>query len=49
VPDKWSYADSPFAYIVEDIRNMTVEEFRESLVRAGITDSNGELTPTYKR
>ena len=43
------YADSPWAYIVEDIRKMTPEEFRESLIRAGIIDQNGELTPTYRR
>ena len=43
------YKDSPFAYVLEAIRKMTPEEFRESLVRAGIIDQNGELTPTYKR
>jgi hypothetical protein len=43
------YTGSPWAYIVEDIRKMTPEEFRESLIRAGIIDQNGELTPTYRR
>jgi hypothetical protein len=43
------YADSPYAYIVEDIRKMTPQEFRELLIRAGIIDENGELTPTYRR
>ena len=43
------YKDSPFAYILEDIQKMTVEEFRESLIQAGIIDQNGELTPTYRR
>ena len=43
------YAESPYAYIVEDIRKMTPEEFRESLVRAGIIDRNGELTAKYRR
>ena len=43
------YAESPYAYIVEDIRKMTPEEFRESLVQAGIIDRNGELTPKYRR
>ncbi len=47
--EKASYADSPWAYIVENIRKMTPEEFRESLVQAGIVDQNGELTPTYRR
>ena len=43
------YKDSPFAYVLEAIRKMTPEEFRESLIRAGIVDHNGELTPTYRR
>jgi hypothetical protein len=43
------YKDNPFGYLLEDIRKMTVEEFRESLIRAGIIDQNGELTPTYRR
>jgi hypothetical protein len=43
------YADSPWAYIVENIRKKTPEEFRESLIKAGIIDQNGELTPTYRR
>ncbi len=47
--EKSGYADSPWAYIVENIRKMTPEEFRESLVQAGIVDQNGELTPTYRR
>jgi len=28
---------------------MTPEEFRESLIRAGIIDRDGELTPKYKQ
>jgi hypothetical protein len=47
--EKAGYADSPWAYIVEDIRKMTPEEFRESLIQAGIIDQSGELTPTYRR
>jgi hypothetical protein len=43
------YAESPYASIVEDIRKMTPEEFRESLVRAGILNRNGELTAKYRR
>jgi hypothetical protein len=44
-----SYAESPYAFIVEDIRKMTVEEFRESLIRAGILDRKGRLTAKYRR
>jgi hypothetical protein len=44
-----AYAESPYAFVVENIRKMTVEEFRESLVRAGIIDRNGELTAKYRR
>ena len=43
------YKDSPFAYLLEDIQKMTPEEFRESLIQAGIIDQSGELTPTYRR
>jgi hypothetical protein len=44
-----TYKESPWAYIVENIRKKTPEEFRESLIQAGIIDQSGELTPTYKR
>ncbi len=47
--EKAGYADSPWAYIVDNLRNMTPEEFRQSLFLAGIIDENGELTPTYRR
>jgi uncharacterized protein (DUF2336 family) len=43
------YAESPYAFIVEKLRKMTVEEFRESLVRAGILDRKGRLMAKYRR
>lgn len=35
--------------IAEKARSITPSEFRESLVRAGIIDENGELTPPYRK
>ncbi len=35
--------------IVEEVKQMTPEEFRQSLFHAGIIDENGKLTPMYTR
>jgi hypothetical protein len=35
--------------IVEEVKQMTPEEFRQSLFRSGIIDENGKLTPMYRR
>jgi hypothetical protein len=35
--------------IVEEVKRMTPEEFRESLLDAGIIDEHGKLTPMYRR
>jgi hypothetical protein len=35
--------------IVEKVERMTPEEFRQSLVRSGIIDEHGKLTPMYRR
>jgi hypothetical protein len=35
--------------IVEEVEKMTPEEFRQSLVRAGIANEDGTLTDKYKR
>ena len=35
--------------IVEEVKRMTPEEFRQSLFHAGIIDEHGKLTPMYKR
>jgi len=35
--------------IVEEVKRMTPEEFRQSLFDAGIVDEHGKLTPMYKR
>jgi hypothetical protein len=35
--------------IIEELKRMTPEEFRQSLVHAGIIDEHGKLTPMYKR
>jgi hypothetical protein len=44
---------SPFARtfekIIEELKNMTPEEFRQSLVRAGIANEDGSLTEKYRR
>jgi hypothetical protein len=37
-----------FGFIVEQIREMTSDEFHESLIDAGIIDRNGRLTSKYK-
>ena len=45
-------ADRPTAFyasLVDKIRRMTPEEFRRSLLRAGIITKDGQLTDTYKR
>ena len=34
---------------IEKVKNMTPEEFRQSLFRAGITNEDGTLRPEYKR
>ena len=39
------YKDSPFAYLLEDIRKMTPEEFRESLIRRGSSTRTGSSRP----
>jgi hypothetical protein len=39
---------SQFETIVEETKNMTSDEFRKTLMDAGITDSNGVLMPQYK-
>ena len=44
---------SPFAPIVEkiieEVKNMTPAEFRQSLFRDGITNEDGTLRDEYKR
>ncbi len=44
---------SPFARtfeaIIDDIQKMTPEEFRQSLVDAGIANEDGTLRDEYKR
>ena len=35
--------------IIEELKNMTPEEFRQSLFHAGITNEDGTLRPEYKR
>ena len=35
--------------IIEKFKRMTPEEFRQSLVRSGILDEHGKLTPMYTR
>ena len=35
--------------IVEEIEQMTPEEFRESLIQSGILNEDGTLTAKYKR
>jgi hypothetical protein len=37
------------AMIVEEVKNMTPEEFVQSLVRAGIANEDGTLRDEYKR
>ncbi len=44
---------SPFARtfekIIEELKNMTPEEFRQSLFHAGIANEDGTLRDEYKR
>jgi hypothetical protein len=35
--------------VVERVRRMSVEDFRESLIRAGIIGRDGKLDAKYKR
>jgi hypothetical protein len=35
--------------LIEKVERMTPEEFRQSLVRSGIIDEHGKLTPMYRR
>jgi len=37
------------ASIAESVRNMTPEEFQQSLVHSGIVSANGKLTSKYRR
>lgn len=36
-------------FVVEVIKKMSPDEFRESLIRAGIIDEDGRLTENYRR
>jgi hypothetical protein len=36
-----------FAVIVDDIQKMSADEFRKSLLAAGIIDKDGKLKPKY--
>ena len=38
-----------FGRIVEDLNNMSVDEFRQALMAAGIVGADGKLLPTYTR
>jgi hypothetical protein len=38
-----------FRKVVDHIDNMSVEQFRQTLIAAGIATENGELSEKYKR
>jgi hypothetical protein len=49
VEPKFDVTSHPLYLIVEKIKNMTPEEFHQSLVRAGIENEDGTLRPEYTR
>jgi hypothetical protein len=46
---KSSLTSHPYYFVIERLEKMTPEEFRRSLVRAGIANEDGTLTAKYRR